>query len=157
MNLTIDERTKHRLTGLVVLIAIAIIFLPAMLKKSNQRLEENVRLSVQLPPKPDAPKVAIAEEPQVFEMVKVEKISLPKVPKAMPASQIARIENLEDKPRAMAEQPKAKPNAMATKKILPKPKAMQPAPVKAASTAADSYAVQLASFSVQQKIGRAHV
>ena len=70
MKLAIDERTKHRLTGLVVIMAVAIIFVPAMLKKSNKHLEENIHISVQLPPRPSFPKVAVTEEKAVFETIK---------------------------------------------------------------------------------------
>lgn len=101
MNLAIDERTKHRLTGLAVIMAVAIIFVPAMLKKSNQRLEENIHLSVQLPPKPQAPKVNVAEKEAVLETVKVAKLPMPKKISPVPASQIARIEPLTDKPKSV--------------------------------------------------------
>ena len=37
MKLMMDERVKHRLTGVVVLVSIAVIFVPAMIKKSNKR------------------------------------------------------------------------------------------------------------------------
>ncbi|MDX2347116.1 MAG: SPOR domain-containing protein [Legionella sp.] len=124
MNLAIDERTKHRLTGLVVIIAVAIIFVPAMLKKSNQHLEENIHVSVQLPPKPTLPKVAIAEEKAVFETVKVAKVALPKPIEAIPESEIARIE---------------------TKQFTQKTQATQ-----TTQASATAYAVQLAVFNQQK-------
>ena len=37
MKFVMDERIKHRLTGLVVILSIAAIFLPEQVKKSNQR------------------------------------------------------------------------------------------------------------------------
>lgn len=172
MNIAIDERTKHRLTGLVVIIAVAIIFVPAMLKKSNQRLEENLHVSIQLPPKPAAPKVAVIEEKKIFDSVKVEKVSLPTTIEKTKTSQIARIESLA---------PKATPNtsvkpvssitplsidapavklavAPVEKKLVSpvfvkkeeKPVPFQPKPVLGQrTTASEAYAVQLASFSVQ--------
>lgn len=176
MNLSIDERTKHRLTGLVVLIAIAIIFLPAMLRKSNQRLEESIHLSVQIPPKPTTPKVAVAEEKAVFETVKVEKLPMPNTLKPKRASQIARIDNLKDKPKVQVEIPveKSAPIQPKVAKVIDKKdspvfvkQAPQAAPLVVKSTlpvqvkiqqASDTsekimqqqYSVQLASFAVQQ-------
>ncbi|MDF1678603.1 MAG: SPOR domain-containing protein [Legionellaceae bacterium] len=173
MNFAIDERTKHRITGLVVIMAVAIIFVPAMLKKSNQRLEENIHLSVQLPPKPIAPKVAVTEAETVFETVKVEKMPLSVSVEPTPASQIARIENLTPKPNAnpiadvainpidtptkkvARKAPKAdKTSASNAKPASPvfvkaeKPALFHPKPVLAQPT--EAYAVQLAAFSVEQ-------
>jgi DedD protein len=128
MNVAVDERTKHRITGLIVIMAVAIIFVPAMLKKSNQRLEENIHVSVQLPPKPTLPKIALATEQTVFETVKVARVTLPTPIEPILASQIARIENL--KAKAILNPPAVKISQNKT-------------PLK-------GYAVQLAVFSVQQ-------
>ncbi|MDF1646876.1 MAG: SPOR domain-containing protein [Legionellaceae bacterium] len=178
MNLAIDERTKHRLTGLVVIMAVAIIFVPAMLKKSNQRLEENIHVSVQLPPKPSTPKVAVTEEKAVFDTVKVAQVALPVPTEPTPASQIARIEKLTSKPTvkpiaAMTPTPASKQSQkpMIKKAVMTKPttrpveKQTSPVFVKApeaipfnpkpvlaqqdkAST--EAFAVQLAAFNVEQ-------
>ncbi|MCH9756042.1 MAG: SPOR domain-containing protein [Gammaproteobacteria bacterium] len=162
MNFAIDERTKHRLTGLVVILAVAIIFVPAMLKKSNQRLEENIHVSVQLPPKPSIPKVAMTEEKAVFETVKVAKVTLPKAIDAVPASKIARIENLTAKPTTaplveMISKPAAKPSAKSIdKQTSPvfikaqKDTPFNPKPVLLKSSATETYTVQLAAFTVQE-------
>ncbi len=166
MNIAIDERTKHRLTGLVVIMAVAIIFVPAMLKKSNQRLEENIHVSVQLPPKPAAPKVAVTEEKKVFETVKVAKVALPVPIEPVPASQIARVDNLTPKPSVKPiVEVISKPIAKAEVKPVKKPVAKKDSPVfvkqektiafnpktalPAQSVASETYAVQLAAFTVQ--------
>ena len=162
MNLAIDERTKHRLTGLVVIMAVAIIFVPAMLKKSNQRLEENIHVSVQLPPKPSTPKVAMTEEKKVFESIKVEKVSLPVPLQPTPASQVARIENLTSKPSVapiveVISRPVAKIAAEPVEKAISpvfakaeKTPQFNPKPVLPEQTVStEAYAVQLASFTVQ--------
>ena len=41
MKFVMDERLKHRLTGVVVILAIAAIFVPAVMKKSNQHSKQN--------------------------------------------------------------------------------------------------------------------
>ncbi len=138
MNISIDERTKHRLTGLVVIVAVAIIFVPAMLKKSNQHLEKNMHVAVKLPPKPTLPNVTIAKEEEIFETVKVAKLELPKPIEPAQPSQLARIENLTPK----------KPQVIEAKPVKTKIQAMQKA--SPASVAAEAYAVQLAVFSVQK-------
>lgn len=132
MNLAIDERTKHRITGLIVIMAFAIIFVPAMLKKSNQRLEENIRVSVQLPPRPTLPQVAVATEQTVFDTVKVARVALPTPIKPALESQIARIENL--RPKAVD---------------IFTPSVAQ-VKIDHNKTPLRGYAVQLAVFSVQQ-------
>ena len=166
MNITIDERTKHRLTGLVVVVAVAIIFVPAMIKKSNQRLEENIHVSVQLPPKPSAPKIAIADKQAVFETVKITEVTLPVTKKPTHVSQIARAEGLQLKTPEKKQVPVlSKPVLSKTKikqpaaEIKPKPvKLVQAVPksvvkpvnlVKLEQELSQAYAVQLASFSVQ--------
>ncbi len=126
MNLTIDERTKHRLTGLVVIMAVAIIFIPAMLKKSNKHLEENIHIAVQLPPKPSLPKVAVTEEKAVFETIKVSKVALPTTVEPVPISKIARVDNFNVKPLQKIKKETLKPES------------------------AKAYAVQLAVFNHQK-------
>jgi len=166
MNITIDERTKHRLTGLIVILAVAIIFVPAMIKKSNQRLEENIHVSVQLPPKPSAPKVAIADKKAVFETVKIAEVTLPVTKKPAHVSQIARAEGLKLKTPEKKQEPVLSKPVLAKTKIK-QPEAVKPKPVKLVQAAprplvkpvvrpdvlekevSEAYAVQLASFSVQ--------
>tara|TARA_R110002126_G_scaffold273866_1_gene418587 strand:+ start:109655 stop:110335 length:681 start_codon:yes stop_codon:yes gene_type:complete len=159
MNISIDERTKHRLTGLVVILAVAIIFVPAMVKKSNQRLEENIHVSVQLPPKPSAPKIAIADKEAVFESVKIAEVTLPVTQKPAHVSQIARAEGLQLKTPEKKTVPVLSKPVVAKAKIKPKPiKQAEAAPKPVVTPAkiakldkdmSQAYAVQLASFSSQ--------
>jgi len=166
MNISIDERTKHRLTGLVVILALAIIFVPAMIKKSNQRLEENIHVSVQLPLKPAAPKVAIADKQTVFENVKIAEVTLPVTKKPTHISQIARTEGLNlktlekkqepvlNKPalsKATIKQPliEKKSKEVNLVQVMPKPAVIPVDSVTLEKQMGDAYAVQLASFSVQ--------
>jgi DedD protein len=69
-----DEKLKHRLVGVSVVLSLGAIFLPAMMKKSSQHLESNFSVNVQLPPKPAVPNVAVADEEQMFKTIKVAKI-----------------------------------------------------------------------------------
>jgi DedD protein len=159
MNISIDERTKHRLTGLVVILAVAIIFVPAMVKKSNQRLEENIHVSVQLPPKPSAPKIAIADKEAVFESVKIAEVTLPVTQKPAHVSQIARAEGLQlktpekktvpvlSKPVVAKAKIKSKPIKQA--EAVPKPVVTPAKIAKLDKDMSQAYAVQLASFSSQ--------
>jgi DedD protein len=171
VNLRIDERTKHRLTGLVVIAAVAIIFVPAMIKKSNQRLEENIHLSVQLPPKPSAPKVTVAEKKAVFETVKVAKMDVPVAAETPHVSRLARVEGthtkpvqkIEHKPEAPQDMPTAAaPVSKEQSVVFTKVESVVVDPVNVATvpvmfkpevkktSAAEAYAVQLASFTVQR-------
>lgn len=77
MKFFMDERSKHRLTGVIVILSIAAIFIPALMKKSNQRLEESMSISVRLPTKPNMPSVIMSSEKQMFKTVKVAKVDIP--------------------------------------------------------------------------------
>ena len=94
MKLVMSERVKYRVTGLVVIMSVAAIFLPTLMKNSNHRFEENISLAVHLPPKPPAPQVAIANEKTLFQTVKVAHVDIPKVVEDLQATQIAKAEPL---------------------------------------------------------------
>ncbi|WP_133134998.1 SPOR domain-containing protein [Legionella rowbothamii] len=76
MKLVINEKLKHRLVGISVILSLGAIFLPAMMKKSSQRLENNLSVNVQLPPKPVAPNVAVTDEEQMFKTIKIAKVNI---------------------------------------------------------------------------------
>ncbi|WED44157.1 SPOR domain-containing protein [Legionella cardiaca] len=94
MKLVMDERVKHRLIGLAVILSIAAIFAPAIIKKSNQRIDDNVSVSVKLPPKPTLPKVAMPEKSEMFETVKVAHVEIPDVPEETNKPTLAKAESL---------------------------------------------------------------
>ncbi len=74
MKLVINEKLKHRLVGVSVILSLGAIFLPAMMKKSSQSLEHNFSVNVQLPPKPTAPNVAVTDEEEMFKTIKVARV-----------------------------------------------------------------------------------
>lgn len=76
MKLVLDEKVKHRLIGIAVIISIGAIFAPAIMKKSNQRLESNFSVNVQLPPKPVAPDVVMTDEKDMFKTIKIAKVTV---------------------------------------------------------------------------------
>lgn len=95
MKLVMDERLKHRLVGLAVIISIGAIFAPAVMKKSNQRFEEKSMVSLKLPPKPSMPNVAISNEKTLFSTVKVAHVEIPSLDKKnQPVIKIAKAESL---------------------------------------------------------------
>lgn len=77
MKLVMDEKLKHRLIGLAVIISLAAIFAPAMMKKSGQRLDGNFTVNIKLPPKPIAPNVVSTDEKELFQTIKITKASMP--------------------------------------------------------------------------------
>lgn len=78
MKLVMDERLKHRLVGLLVVVSIAAIFVPAIVKKSNQRFEGHSvnTTSLRLPDKPPQPKVVVPSRQVVFNRTKVAHVDL---------------------------------------------------------------------------------
>ncbi|MBA3536134.1 MAG: SPOR domain-containing protein [Tatlockia sp.] len=95
MKLVMDERVKHRLIGLAVILSIGAIFAPAIMKKSSQRIDGNVNVSVKLPAKPAQPHLDMAEKKAMFETVKVAHVDLPNVnSKQLPLPSLAKAEQL---------------------------------------------------------------
>ncbi|MCC5015918.1 MULTISPECIES: SPOR domain-containing protein [unclassified Legionella] len=179
MKLVLDERVKHRIIGLAVILSIGAIFAPAIVKKSNQRFDGNVNVSVQLPPKPLPPKVAMPDEKAMFGTVKVAHVELPALPDEKTIVKVAKAEPLSPMndvrmpvvakanvdtpslPKAKTT-PVSKPTVakMAAKKVvknIPQPKAKvvakinkKVAPVTVKASVKGRYAVQLATFSQQR-------
>lgn len=154
MKFVLDERIKHRLTGLVVILSIAVIFLPAMLKKSNQHLEEKVSFSVRLPAKPASPEVLVTKEKEVFQAVKVAKVDIPPLIQEKPI-QLVKAEpiSLKSEMPAVIAVNKAPAKIKIASIVRPAVKTAS-APKKLAIAAVtglkkEVYAVQLASFSEQ--------
>jgi DedD protein len=94
MKLVIDEKLKHRLIGLAVIISLAAIFAPAIMKKSSQNMENNYSVSVKLPTKPIEPNVAISDEKEVFKTIKIAKVSIPDVSSESQLPKLAKAEIL---------------------------------------------------------------
>ncbi|MDX1836840.1 SPOR domain-containing protein [Legionella taurinensis] len=95
MKFTMDERVKHRLVGIAVILSVVAIFMPAIMKKSSQRFDDNVSMSVKLPPKPALPQVSMPDEKEMFKTVKVAHVDIPPIDEeARPASTLAKAEPL---------------------------------------------------------------
>jgi DedD protein len=80
MKLTMDERVKHRMVGLAVILSVVAIFLPAILKRTNQPFDNMSRVSVRLPTKPAMPEVQMVEEARLFKTIKVAHVQVQRVP-----------------------------------------------------------------------------
>jgi DedD protein len=176
MKLVLDEKLKHRLIGLAVVISLAAIFAPAVMRKSSQRLEHNFSANVQLPPKPTAPNVVVTEEKDVFKTIKVARVDIPTVSHESHLPELAKAQSIKAERSAVASQitsiePQLKPLQLALEdsnsKSTPIPKTVT-VPVKhvvahsvglkhkeitktqktnKSATTKDVYSVQLASFS----------
>ncbi len=144
-----DDKIKHRIIGLAVLLSIALVFVPAMVKKSNQRLDEKMNLSVRMPPKPVITQVVAAKPKELFKATTVAHVVLPQVVENKSAVKIARAESLSGQ-------------TMATRTVLQKapviannPKKMNKSVPNLASVKVplivkrDMFSVQLASFARQ--------
>ncbi|RUR19770.1 SPOR domain-containing protein [Legionella sp. km535] len=92
MKLVMDEKLKHRLIGLAVIISLGAIFAPAVLKKSSQNLENNYSVNIKLPPKPLVPDVVSTNEKDVFKTIKVAKVKIPAVSDENQLSELVRAE-----------------------------------------------------------------
>lgn len=90
-----DEKLKHRLVGLAVIISLGAIFAPAMMRKSSQKLEGHFSVNIKLPPKPVAPEVVTTDEEQLFKTIKVARVAIPGVPAEKQLPQLVQAEPLD--------------------------------------------------------------
>lgn len=91
-----DDKIKHRVIGLAVLLSFAVVFIPAMVKKSNQQLDKKMHLALNLPSKPAFPKVTAVKPTVLFETIKVAHVVIPSVNESKGKVEIARAESLSD-------------------------------------------------------------
>lgn len=95
MKLVMDERLKHRLVGLAVVLSVGVIFVPALMKKSNRRFEGNTTVSLKLPPKPALPNVTMPSDKTLFKTTKVAHVDIASVgERTQPVMQIAKAESI---------------------------------------------------------------
>ncbi|WP_133130449.1 SPOR domain-containing protein [Legionella yabuuchiae] len=174
MKFTLDESRKHRLVGVVVILSIIALFLPAFMKKSSDGLNSTVNVAVHLPQKPAQPSVSKPNSEELFQTVKVAKVDLseviesePKITQIVKAEPIRNPEVAHVEPKSTTQlQPHQAPKvAKATirknksslptkmtltqeRTITPKKQelAKQPDTIKNQPT---GYAVQIASFAVE--------
>ncbi len=137
MSFELTDQVKYRLTGGVILMTLVCVLMPIMMKKSNQRFEENLSLHLKVPPKPKTPELTIPTAQQVFNKVKPSAVqSTPRVAQRAVKVEISKAESLESViptvPMQLAEN------------IAPKVDKVEKLQVASKST---RYGVQLASFS----------
>lgn len=77
MKFSMDETMKHRIIGITVIISIIAVFLPALLKKGSERMD-NRHIAIQLPPEPEQMAHNMADEEKVFSSIKVAHVELQK-------------------------------------------------------------------------------
>lgn len=177
MQFVLEERVKHRLIGLAVIVSMCAIFVPALVKKTNSSFEDHVNVSIALPAKPAAVVVQVPDQKIVFESIKVAHVELPSMEDAPPV-QVAKAQLLSAKPvvnqqgviakavsAVQAVDKKSVPNvakaakppekaaivALVAKTNVRKTKINQPIPTAkiAKAVVRGVYAVQLASFASQ--------
>lgn len=92
MKLVMDEKLKHRLIGVAVILSIATIFTPAIVRKSTQHMDSKVSMAVTLPPKPVLPKITKVEERELLQSTRVAEVELPPVVEEKSLPQLAQAE-----------------------------------------------------------------
>lgn len=76
MKKALDERLKHRLIGMIVILSLMILFLPPMMKQSTHHFDELT--SYRVPKKPPMPKISVLNKKEMFKKVKVASVSIPR-------------------------------------------------------------------------------
>lgn len=151
----LDEHVKHRLIGLAVILSIAAIFTPALIKKSNQRMEERISVSVKLPPRPLLPKVAIPSEKTLLKTLHTAQVDFPKTTKApksnLKATSLSQLNELREALASVAEHAKTKPIQIIHKKpVLATSATKTLKKLTQSPKIKEYYTVQLATFSKQE-------
>lgn len=154
MKLTIDEKLKHRLVGVAVIISICAIIAPAVMKKSSQRFDRNMTIAIKLPPKPQPPRIIIPSKSTLFEKLKVAQVDIPALPLEQPKLKIAKAAPLVDATMMQGKTEIAKIPTMKTEKeaniaLLKKPLSIKKTTTSTATRNLNNYAVQLALFARQ--------
>lgn len=155
MNWLTDDKVKHRIIGFAVLLSIALVFIPAMVKKSNQRLDEKMNLSVRMPEKPEFAAVEAAKPKELFKTIKVAHVVLPPVVETRSAVKIARAESLSGQTMANRTIIQKTPVLASNTKRINKPAPilaavkLPPVATKINAVKRDVFSVQLASFARQ--------
>jgi DedD protein len=122
MKLTMDERIKHRIVGLAVILSVAAIILPALLKKSNQSFDAMTRVAVRLPARPQTPQVSVADETRLFKTMKVAEVKIPVVSHPAKAAESVAVTSLQP----TVSQPTAQLAEASTKVEIPVQSAPEP-------------------------------
>jgi len=154
MSFEIPEQAKYRLTGGIILILIAVVVMPNLMRKSNQRFEENLSMHLQVPPRPASPSLNIPTAQQVFKKIKPVEVDVPKIAKrevqinldkahhlnyASYVSHIPEQAAVESKPKIVKSEPTIKPEVKIASTVKKQTQLNQDLGNKL-------YAVQLASF-----------
>lgn len=170
MKLSIDDRFKHRIIGVCVIISIGAIFVPALMKRSTH-VEKNISIAVKLPPKPALPNVVMKDQQALFQTVKVAHVDISPVSEPRSSEiRIAKAESLSQmniEPSKLnnkvitKEKNELEPSSLIAQARLPvAPEKNYPvkkissnitakAVVKSNPVMSNAYAVQLATFSVK--------
>ena len=77
MKWQMEDKIKHRIIGLTVVISTLVIVSPVLFKESNRHFEDSMAVSFKLPKKPVIPHVSIVNKDKLFKQVKVAKITIP--------------------------------------------------------------------------------
>lgn len=163
MKLVMDERLKHRLVGLAVVISFGAIFAPAIMKQSSQRFDDKKNISIKLPSRPNAPKVLTKNEPALFKRMTVAHVTLPAVREELkPISTLARAEplgqlngDLKPVQAVMPKEPDTTITVAESEAVEIAPSALIAAPLAAKKAAAPSSVIKKASPKMIASVKRA--
>lgn len=64
----VSDRHKYRIIGIIAALSLALVLLPAVMKKPNDHLDRQINLAIQLPEKPRPIQVKAPEKKVFFEM-----------------------------------------------------------------------------------------
>ncbi|WP_127477462.1 SPOR domain-containing protein [Sulfurivermis fontis] len=147
-----NEQLKKRLVGAIVLVALAVIFVPMLLEGDKRNGIPLFGSNVPEAPESHAPMVDIPLQvppPSVEAPVVVERELPPEPAPVAPAAPVAAVPA---PPPVVAPAPAAQPKPAAPAPTTVKP--VKPAEVASSQPAAESWAVQVGSFSEQANASR---
>ena len=145
MKWSIDEKAKHRIVGLAVILSVLGAALPFIVGKNDILMDEGIRVSVEMPRKPMMPSVKTADVAEVFQTEEVAHVELPTVPAikevVLPSKVVSAPKILLTKPAVkIASKPVIKPVVKPISKVIAKPNLVAPKSLH-------RYTIQLANLS----------
>ena len=139
MKLAMSESAKHKLIGALVITSLMMIFLPVILKKSNRNFEQNIKIALKQPLKPNMPNVDLPTNKQMFDTVKVVEAKEVEIAKVRKNLLISKAEPLELK--------KLQNNSSGIASLGDKKFKVENKPVKvAADSQSQFFSIQVATF-----------
>jgi DedD protein len=138
-----DQNIKNRLVGVVVIFALAVIFLPMILDGSGVRRDHQ---DIQIPPQPLVTANPEFEQKIIDLQAKVDALPELEARFVDESTTVDKIQRSAETAESPTDEPAAKQESKPNPEIAPDPEPVKAEPVTQAKTGGDSWVLQVGSF-----------